>query len=129
ALPASDLAVIDAVLSEFRAQGLQFHGLRTRSAGTQRFLDIHVIVPGDWSVARGHELAHKVADALRAHILGLAVVTHLEPIGAVTDDCVSPAPGVHGAETTDQSKAQEITKRFGTVDYQDAYDYKKLRQR
>jgi cation diffusion facilitator family transporter len=87
ALPPSDQAAIEQVLDVFRARGVEFHGVRTRVAGTRRFLDVHVVVSGDWTVARGHEVAHQVVDELQVHLPGLAVVTHLEPVGAVTDDC------------------------------------------
>lgn len=53
---------------------------RVRKSGTTLTLDIHVIVNGDWSVRRGHELAHRVKDRLIAAPLRIADVTvHIEP--------------------------------------------------
>ncbi|QNI70393.1 cation diffusion facilitator transporter family protein [Cyanobium sp. NS01] len=57
-----------------------FHAVRTRVAGSRRFVSLHVLVPGHWSVQRGHDfcsaLEHDIAAALpRSHVL-----THLEPI-------------------------------------------------
>jgi cation diffusion facilitator family transporter len=79
ALPAADLGVIDDVLVEFQQQGVRFHGLRTRGASARRFLDVHVVVPGEWTILRGHELADQVESRLREQLPGLTVVTHIEP--------------------------------------------------
>ena len=44
------------VFATFTARGVQFHALRTRQAGHRAFISIHVLVPGDWTVQRGHDL-------------------------------------------------------------------------
>jgi cation diffusion facilitator family transporter len=80
-LPAQDLAAVERVLERYRAQGLEFHALRSRQAGARSFLSLHVLVPGDWSVARGHQLAHEVARAIREVLPGASVLTHVEPLG------------------------------------------------
>jgi cation diffusion facilitator family transporter len=54
ALPAAELDQIQSVLARYQAQGIEFHALRTRIAGTQRFVAMHVLVPGSWSVQQGH---------------------------------------------------------------------------
>jgi cation diffusion facilitator family transporter len=88
-LPPEQLQVLDGVLARFRAEGLDFHALRTRQAGSRAFVSLHVLVPADWTVARGHERAHDVEDAIRAALPGASVMTHVEPIGypeSYTDD-------------------------------------------
>ena len=70
---------IDAVLDRFRAQGVEFHALRTRQAGARAFLSMHVLVPGAWTVQRGHDLAEEVEAALREQLPYATVFTHLEP--------------------------------------------------
>jgi divalent metal cation (Fe/Co/Zn/Cd) transporter len=74
------LARIKAVLAEYESQGLLWHALRTREAGTRRFMSVHLLVPGEWTVQRGHDLAEEVEAALRAVVPRLHVLTHLEPI-------------------------------------------------
>jgi hypothetical protein len=51
-LPGPELARIEDVLAKYRAQGLQFHALRTRQAGTRAFVTLHVLVPGAWTFSR-----------------------------------------------------------------------------
>lgn len=80
ALPAGDQAVISTVLTGYRQQGIAFHAVRTRMAGARRFVSMHVLVPGEWSVRRGHGLCEEVELALHAALPGTTVFTHLEPL-------------------------------------------------
>jgi cation diffusion facilitator family transporter len=78
-LPATDLASLQAVLERHRGADVEFHALRTREAGHQRYVSLHVLVPGGWTVQRGHDLAHVVEDEIRAELHACEVDTHIEP--------------------------------------------------
>ncbi|MFC8314838.1 cation diffusion facilitator family transporter [Gordonia sp. NPDC057258] len=80
ALPDDLRAAIDAVLARHRADRIDFHDVRTREAGHERFVQLHVLVPGDWSVQRAHDLAETIEDELRATVDDLTVTLHVEPI-------------------------------------------------
>jgi cation diffusion facilitator family transporter len=71
---------IVAVLRGFEAQGVQFHALRTRQAGTRRFISFHILVPGEWTVQRGHDLLEQIEDRVRETVPNSSVFTHLEPL-------------------------------------------------
>lgn len=79
-LDEQDMAAVEAVLNRHRAEGVQFHALRTRQAGTWRFMSVHVLVPGEWTVSRGHELAERIEGELRERLPRLTALTHLEPV-------------------------------------------------
>ncbi|HSD54380.1 MAG TPA: cation diffusion facilitator family transporter [Burkholderiales bacterium] len=79
ALPEPDRRTIDAVLAGFRAQGIEFHALRTREAAGRSFVSMHVLVPGDWTVQRGHDAVEEIEGLIRAAIPAATVFTHLEP--------------------------------------------------
>ena len=79
ALPAAELREIDAVLGRYLAQGLDFHALRTRQAGTRGFVSLHVLVPGDWTVQQGHDWCERIEADIRAAVPHAHVTTHLEP--------------------------------------------------
>lgn len=79
-LPEEDMAVIRAVLDSHAGAGVKYHALRTRQAGAWRFMSVHVLVPGDWTIARGHELAEQIEGELRERLPRLTALTHLEPI-------------------------------------------------
>jgi cation diffusion facilitator family transporter len=79
-LPEAEQRAVESVLARYRQQGVEFHALRTRQAAAQRFVSVHVLVPGDSSVHDAHHLAEEVEHDIRA-VLGNAVVTtHLEPV-------------------------------------------------
>jgi len=78
-LPDAELRQIEAVLASFRQQGLEFHALRTRRAGTRAFVSVHVLVPGAWSVQQGHDWSERIEADLRRVLPGVHVTTHLEP--------------------------------------------------
>ncbi len=80
-LPRGEEESIKRVLSRYQGEGMHFHALRTRYAGRRSFVSFHVLVPGDWTVQRGHNLLERVEHDIRATIQGATVFTHLEPIG------------------------------------------------
>jgi cation diffusion facilitator family transporter len=79
-LPAADLDSVKKVFAQHEATGIQFHGLRTRQAGTRKFVSVDVLVPGAWSVQQGHDLVEKIEAEIRAVVTESTVFTHLEPI-------------------------------------------------
>jgi cation diffusion facilitator family transporter len=80
ALPLDDQARIAAVLVPYQEQGFVFHALRTRTAGQRRFVSLHILVPGAWTIQRGHALAEQIERAIIAALPKTTVFTHLEPI-------------------------------------------------
>lgn len=80
ALPAAERNVLDATLAPFRDEGIVFHALRTRQSGARRFVSFHVLVPGTWSVRRGHTLLERVERDVRRALPNTTVFTHLEPL-------------------------------------------------
>jgi cation diffusion facilitator family transporter len=70
---------IEQVLDRYRGEGLEFHALRTRQAGARAFATIHVLVPGDWMVQKGHDYSERIEADLRLAVPHLHVTTHLEP--------------------------------------------------
>ena len=81
ALPAGEQDAINQVLKKYESRGIQYHALRTRQAGTRAFISLHVLVPGDWTVQRGHDLLEQLERDIRAAIPGAQLFTHLEPQG------------------------------------------------
>lgn len=80
ALPRKDREVIGHVTARYQAEGIRFHALRTRMAGQRRFISMHVLVPGSWSVQRGHALCEQIEQAIIQDLPRSTVFTHLEPL-------------------------------------------------
>lgn len=80
ALPVVDLAAVHAVQERYAQGGITFHALRTRQAGPRSFISMHVLVPGDWTVQRGHSLLEQIEADIRHALPHANVLTHLEPL-------------------------------------------------
>jgi cation diffusion facilitator family transporter len=81
ALPPDQRELIRDILKHYeRERGIRVHALRTRESGARRFMSVHVLVPGDWPVQRGHDLLEACERELREAVPGLTVFTHLEPL-------------------------------------------------
>lgn len=81
ALNARDMHKIKAVLDEFaRCEGVDYHALRTRYAGSRRFMSVHILVPGNWTVQQGHDLLELIETRLSSQFDKIDIDTHLEPI-------------------------------------------------
>jgi cation diffusion facilitator family transporter len=78
-LPETIRAEILRILAEHEPQGVHHHALRTRQAGARRFVSVHILVPGHWSVQRGHDLLEHIEEEIRAVVPNSTVFTHLEP--------------------------------------------------
>lgn len=79
-LPAEEIGAIEAVLARYRRDGLDFHALRTRQAGSRAFVSLHVLVPGAWTVQQAHDWSERIERELRGAVPYAHVLTHLEPI-------------------------------------------------
>lgn len=80
ALPESIRRDITTILEAHAREGVHHHALRTRQAGRWRFISFHVLVPGDWTVQRGHDLLERIENQVRERVPLSTVFTHLEPI-------------------------------------------------
>jgi cation diffusion facilitator family transporter len=82
AAPAPDIVErIRAVVGQTAEGAIEAHDLRTRHAGRLTFLEFHLVVPGQMSVADAHAICDRVEAALRAEMEGLRITIHVEPEG------------------------------------------------
>ena len=84
AMDDADVAVIRGILNgimdEYPAGEVSFHALQTRESGRERFVSVHTLVPGAWTVTQGHDLVERCETAVRAAVPGVHMISHLEPI-------------------------------------------------
>lgn len=79
-LSPQELAAVRSVFQIYEKDGVQFHALRTRQAGSRKFVSVHVLVPGDWTVQRGHQLLERIEADIRRTVSDAVVFTHLESL-------------------------------------------------
>lgn len=81
AIPDEDLQAVKDVLNRYAADyGIDHHALRSRQSGSRIFVSVHILMPDDWSIKRGHDLIDKIEDSIRSAVAGCIVFTHMEPL-------------------------------------------------
>ncbi len=78
AIPHAEIEEIESIIT---SHNVIFHALRTRQAGARRFVSVHILVPGEWSVAQGHDILESIEQQVMQRFPRTYIVTHLEPIG------------------------------------------------
>lgn len=79
AAPPETVARIRDLISGHGDGALEAHDLRTRHAGRMTFIDFHLVVPGDLTVADAHDICDRIERALRAEMEDTLVTIHVEP--------------------------------------------------
>ncbi|MCY7398934.1 MAG: cation diffusion facilitator family transporter [Sphingomonas bacterium] len=67
------------------------HDLRTRTSGSNHFVQFHVWVPGDWTVREAHDRIDVVEEALQARFPGTEILIHLDPAGHTDRETMLPS--------------------------------------
>jgi cation diffusion facilitator family transporter len=81
AIPADERRQIEHIFDHYRETGIEFHSLMTRQAGQRKFITVHILVPGEWTVQRGHDLLEIIEARIRNNFpFPVTVFTHLEPV-------------------------------------------------
>lgn len=80
-LPEEEMREIKKILKRYQDEhGISFHGLRSRQSAMRKFMSVHILVPGSWSVQKGHDLLEEIEEDLRKTLPGITAFTHLEPL-------------------------------------------------
>jgi cation diffusion facilitator family transporter len=80
AIPEKEVERIVAYLDSLKSERIEYHSLQTRMAGQRRFISLHLLVPGEWNVQKGHDYADRIEGAIvKMFDEPVTVQTHLEP--------------------------------------------------
>ncbi len=80
ALPPEEEKLLEDIFQKYSSEGIEFHALRTRQAGARGFVSVHILVPGSWSVQKGHQMLEKIESDVHQALPEVSIFTHLEPI-------------------------------------------------
>jgi cation diffusion facilitator family transporter len=80
ALPPQEQAVVRSAIERHLGPNMDYHALRTRRAGRRRFVDFHLLVPGQLTVQEAHTLTGRIEESVRGALPDLEVTVHIEPI-------------------------------------------------
>ena len=73
-----ELDKIHAILKD-EPELYNYHDLRTRHSGSNHWIDFHVVVPGDWTVVRAHELVDRIEQRIEAELAPAVCTIHVDP--------------------------------------------------
>ncbi len=77
----ADLKLITDYLNELKTEKVDYHSLMTRQAGQRKFISLHLLIPGEWSVQQGHDYAENIEETIEDMFAEpVTVSTHIEPI-------------------------------------------------
>jgi cation diffusion facilitator family transporter len=80
ALPADEVTSIRRAIEQLADRGVVgYHELRTRRAGSRRYVDVHVQFREGTSLEDAHRTAHELQDLIGARLGDADVLVHLEP--------------------------------------------------
>jgi len=103
-LPEHELKAIEQVIRRRESAVLNFHKLRARKMGSDRQIDLHLVVPRFRSVKESHDLVDELERDIRKALPHASVVVHIEPCDARCEKC-RMAP--HGQAGTVQKTPDE----------------------
>lgn len=72
--------IIDILDKYVEKLGVDYHAFRTRRSGARKFIYFHLLVPDEWTVKKGHDLAEKIELEIHQNVPHSAVFIHLEPL-------------------------------------------------
>jgi len=76
-----------AITEHFGGEVVNFHKLRTRKAGSQRYVDLHLIMPKDTSLKEAHRICDRLEEDIESKLGNTNVTIHVEPCDENCDWC------------------------------------------
>jgi cation diffusion facilitator family transporter len=86
-LPPLQEAVIEDCLRRHRSEVFGFHALRTRRAGSQSYIDLHLVMAGDTSLERAHQICNQIENEIESGLHQASVTIHCEPCDDECEQC------------------------------------------
>ncbi|MDN5347873.1 MAG: hypothetical protein PWP65_1437 [Clostridia bacterium] len=85
-LPEAEEKTITSIIANYGSEYVEFHKLRTRKAGRERQVDLHLVVPGNRHVDEVHELCDRIVSDIKTALPHTQVLIHVEPCQS-DEDC------------------------------------------
>jgi len=87
-LPEEEEKEIMACFEEHSHQLVGFHEVRTRRAGSQRFIDLHLMMPQNASLEEAHRMCDHLEEDIKSRLANSSVVIHVEPCDTECNQCL-----------------------------------------
>jgi divalent metal cation (Fe/Co/Zn/Cd) transporter len=86
-LPEDEEEILISCIEEHTTQLAGYHKVRTRKAGSQRFVDLHLLLPKNMSLEDAHKMADHIEHDIEDRLNQVSVTIHLEPCDTECDQC------------------------------------------
>ncbi len=86
-LPRTEEEQVVACITEHRAQLAGFHKIRTRKAGSQRFIEFHLLIPKNASLEEAHLMCYYLEEDIESRLPNSSVTIHVEPCTIECQQC------------------------------------------
>jgi cation diffusion facilitator family transporter len=96
-LPEIEEDVIKAAIMEHVGELVEFHRLRTRKAGSQRYIDLHLVMPKGTSLEDAHRMCDHLEQDIKNKLNQASVTIHVEPCDERCEQCPIPPDLRHDA--------------------------------
>jgi len=80
ALPENELKMVKSILNSYEGQCITYHSLYTRKAASKNFIFLHLLMPGNWHISRGHEITKEIEAEIEKTLPDSDVFIHIEPL-------------------------------------------------
>lgn len=88
-LPPQDRQIVRAILARYQEGCIDFHRLRSRKSGPIRFIDMHLVVPRDWTIEEAHQLSDRIEKEIGEALANTQVIIHVDPCNKSLTPCTS----------------------------------------
>jgi len=89
-LPEAEEEVIKSAIMEHAGELVDFHALRTRKAGRQRYIDLHLVMPKKVSVEEAHRMCDHLERDIKGKLKHASLTIHVEPCSEECEECPIP---------------------------------------
>ena len=86
-LPKAEESEIKSCIMEHYSEVVSFHKLRTRKAGSQRYIDLHLVMPKNASVGEAHRMCDHLEQDIESRLHHTSVTIHVEPCSIECEQC------------------------------------------
>ncbi len=83
ALDQESLKLVEAIMDEYNSSYLEYHELRSRKAGRESYIDLHLVINPERSIQEAHELCDAIEERIESAIPYSHVLIHVEPASTV----------------------------------------------
>ncbi|MCU0852663.1 MAG: cation diffusion facilitator family transporter [Thermoplasmata archaeon] len=106
-LPEAEIKLIERIIKGRETAVLNFHKLRARKMGSERQIDVHMVVPRNLSVKEGHDLVSDLEKEIKKELPGSVIVIHIEPCDANCARCrMTPEPAAQQGDPDASSECR-----------------------